>query len=171
MSAIRQNFHEECEAAINKQINMELYASYVYLSMAYHFNRDDVALEGYFNFFKNQSDEERDHAQKLMEYQNKRGGRIVLHGVTAPPSEWSTPISALEDALELEKKVNESLLALNSVSTKHDDPHLSDYITSHFLTEQVESASEISKLVTNAKRCGDGLGTYIFDKQTMSSMK
>jgi hypothetical protein len=33
MSAIRQNFHAESEAAINKQINMELYASYVYQSM------------------------------------------------------------------------------------------------------------------------------------------
>ena len=33
MSAIRQNFHESCEAAINKQINMELHASYVYMSM------------------------------------------------------------------------------------------------------------------------------------------
>ena len=30
---VRQNFHEECEAAINRQINLELYASYVYLSM------------------------------------------------------------------------------------------------------------------------------------------
>ena len=28
-----QNFHEDCEAMINKQINMEFYASYVYLSM------------------------------------------------------------------------------------------------------------------------------------------
>lgn len=30
---MRQNFEEACEAAINRQINMELYASYVYLSM------------------------------------------------------------------------------------------------------------------------------------------
>ena len=29
----RQNYHAECEAAINKQINLELYASYVYQSM------------------------------------------------------------------------------------------------------------------------------------------
>lgn len=29
----RQNFHEECEAGINRQINLELYASYVYESM------------------------------------------------------------------------------------------------------------------------------------------
>ena len=33
MSQVRQNFHEECEAGINRQINLELYASYVYLSM------------------------------------------------------------------------------------------------------------------------------------------
>ena len=33
MSCIRQNFHTTSEAAINKQINMELYASYVYMGM------------------------------------------------------------------------------------------------------------------------------------------
>lgn len=33
MSVVRQNFHAESEALINKQINMELYASYAYLSM------------------------------------------------------------------------------------------------------------------------------------------
>jgi len=32
-SAVRQNYHQDCEAAVNRQINMELYASYVYLSM------------------------------------------------------------------------------------------------------------------------------------------
>ena len=32
-SRIRINFHSDSEAMINKQINMELYASYVYMSM------------------------------------------------------------------------------------------------------------------------------------------
>lgn len=39
VSQTRQNFHEECEAGINKQINMELYASYVYLSMVIYFTK------------------------------------------------------------------------------------------------------------------------------------
>ena len=34
-SQIRQNFTSECEAAINKHINIELHASYVYQSMVY----------------------------------------------------------------------------------------------------------------------------------------
>ncbi len=33
MSQVRQNFHSDAEALINKQINMEMMASYTYLSM------------------------------------------------------------------------------------------------------------------------------------------
>ena len=32
-SRIRQNYKEDCEALVNKQINMEMYPSYVYMSM------------------------------------------------------------------------------------------------------------------------------------------
>merc|ERR1711881_383900 len=52
VSKIRQNYHEDCEALINKQINMEFYASYVYLSMSSWFNRDDQALHGFAGAFQ-----------------------------------------------------------------------------------------------------------------------
>merc|ERR1712186_34460 len=78
VSKIRQNYHEDCEALINKQINMEFYASYVYLSMSSYFNRDDQALHGFAEHFKKESGEERAHGMKLMEYQTKRGGRVVF---------------------------------------------------------------------------------------------
>merc|ERR1711997_664562 len=50
-SRIRINFHSDSEAMINKQINMELYASYVYMAMATYFDRDDVALKGFVKRF------------------------------------------------------------------------------------------------------------------------
>merc|ERR1712212_774462 len=43
VSKIRTNFHATSE----DQINMELHASYVYMSMAAYFDRDDVALHGF----------------------------------------------------------------------------------------------------------------------------
>ena len=103
-----------------------------------------------------------------MKYQNMRGGRIVLHDVKAPEVQWDSHIKALEDALALEKKVNESLLAIHLTADKHHDGHLTDYLEGEFLDEQVKSINEISKLITNAKRCGDALGIYQFDKLTMS---
>merc|ERR1711910_78868 len=108
-SKIRQNYHEECEALINKQINMEFYASYVY--------RDDQALHGFASFFQKNSNEERDHGMKLMNYQSKRGGRVVLQDIAKPSSmEWGTALDAMEAALELEKTVNQSLLDLHKAS-------------------------------------------------------
>ena len=81
MSLVRQNYPEDCEAALNKHINLSLHASYVYLSMAYHFDRDDIALKGFQGYFKGKSDKEREQAEKMMCYQNLRGGRIVLADV------------------------------------------------------------------------------------------
>merc|ERR1712080_323708 len=84
-SNIRQNYHEECEALINKQINMEMYASYVYLSMASYFSRDDQALHGFAKFFRKSSDEERSHAIMFMDYQNKRGGNAFSRTLPSQP--------------------------------------------------------------------------------------
>merc|ERR1712080_262076 len=54
---------------------MEFYASYVYLSMGSYFNRQDQALHGFGKHFMGESEEERKHGIKLMEYQTKRGSR------------------------------------------------------------------------------------------------
>lgn len=125
-SQIRQNFHQDCEAAINRQINLELYASYVYLSMAHYFDRDDKSLPNFAKFFHAQSKEERSHAEKMMSLQNKRGGRIFLQDIRKPDrDEWGSGLEALECALQLEKSVNQSLLDLQKMATEHSDPHVS----------------------------------------------
>jgi ferritin len=43
-----------------------------------YFDRDDVALQGFAKRFSKNSEEERCHAQKFIDYQNSRGGRIVF---------------------------------------------------------------------------------------------
>eukprot|EP00088_Acartia_fossae_P006156 TRINITY_DN1281_c0_g1_i1.p1 TRINITY_DN1281_c0_g1~~TRINITY_DN1281_c0_g1_i1.p1 ORF type:complete len:170 (-),score=63.11 TRINITY_DN1281_c0_g1_i1:174-683(-) len=166
VSRIRQNFSEEAEALINKQINLEFHASYVYLSMASWFARDEQALHGFAKFFSKGSDEERDHGKKLMEYQAKRGGKVVFQDIAKPSSmEWGTPLQAAEAALELEKSVNQSLLNLHSVASEKNDPHLCDFLEGNYLNEQVDAIKEFSDLVTKLRRAGDGLGTHILDKE------
>lgn len=167
-TTVRQNFHSESEAGINKQINLELYASYVYLSMAYHFDRDDVALPGAHKFFKKASDEEREHAQLLMKFQNQRGGRIVLQNIVKPENdEWGTLMDAMKAAQTLEKNVNQSLLDLHKVADTHVDAQMCDWIESHFLTEQVEAIKELGEYIRQLTRVGTGLGEYMFDKETL----
>jgi len=168
MSQCRQNYHSECEAGINRQINMELYASYTYQSMAFYFDRDDVALPGFSKYFSKASEEEREHAEKFMKYQNKRGGRVVLQDIKKPDrDEWGTGLEAMQIALQLEKSVNQSLLDLHKVSTSHDDPQMCDFLETEYLEEQVKSIKEIGDHITQLKRVGPGLGEYLYDKENL----
>ncbi|XP_014663745.1 PREDICTED: soma ferritin-like [Priapulus caudatus] len=168
VSQVRQNFHQECEAAINKQINMELYASYIYSSMAWYFDRDDVALPGFHKFFNAASVEETEHATELMRYQNRRGGRIVLQDIQKPmKDEWGSGVEAMQTALDIEKNVNDALLKLHALAEKHFDAHLDDFIEEKYLEEQVESIKKLADFVTKLKRAGPGLGEYMFDKEEL----
>ncbi|XP_018493872.1 ferritin heavy chain, oocyte isoform isoform X5 [Galendromus occidentalis] len=165
MTRPRQNFHADCEAAINNQINMELYASYVYLSMAFYFDRDDVAFKNIKKYFLKASEEEREHATKLMEYQNMRGGRIILRSINKPAKdEWGNLAEAFSSALELEKQVNQSLLELHKLAGERNDPQFCDFLENTYLEEQVKAIKELSDHLTNIERVGNGLGEFIFDK-------
>nr|AXL95448.1 ferritin [Conus ermineus] len=168
MSQVRQNFHEECEAAINRQINLQKYADYVYMSMSFYFDRDDVSLKGFHEFFKKKAHEECGYAEKLMEYQNMRGGRILLQTVKKPDrDDWGSGLEALQAALQLEKSINQSMMELHQCASCHNDPQMSDFVEDNFLKEQVETIKEISDYITNLKRVGTGLGEFIFDKETL----
>ncbi|GCB61806.1 hypothetical protein scyTo_0014391 [Scyliorhinus torazame] len=145
-------YPRECEDGINRQINQELTASYVYLSMAYYFERDDIALRNFAKFYLEQSLEEQEHAAKLMKFQNLRGGRIILKDIKKPKQdEWGNGLEAMEQALHLEKE-------------------LCEFLESNYLTEQIVAIRRLGEHITNLKRLGapeNGMGEYLFDKHTL----
>ncbi|XP_052303971.1 ferritin, chloroplastic isoform X2 [Populus trichocarpa] len=169
VSLSRQFYVDECEAAINEQINVEYSASYVYHAMFAYFDRDNIALKGLAKFFKESSEEEREHAEKLMKYQNIRGGKVVLHSILTPVSEFEhvekgDALYAMELALSLEKLTNEKLLSLHKVADENNDPQMQDFIESEFLEEQVESIKKIAEYVTQLRMVGKGHGVWHFDQ-------
>uniref|UniRef100_H9H3W3 Ferritin n=1 Tax=Macaca mulatta TaxID=9544 RepID=H9H3W3_MACMU len=170
-SQVRQNYHQDSEAVINCQINLELYASYVYLSMSYYFDHDDAALKNFAKYFLHQSHEEREHAEKLMKLQNQQGGRIFLQDIKKPDYDnRESGLNAMECALHLEKNVTQSLLERHKLATDKNDPHLCDFIETHYLNEQVKAIKELGDHVTNLRKMGaseSDLADYLFDKHTL----
>merc|ERR1711942_587810 len=171
MTDIRQNFHIDTEKLINEQIHLELNASYVYLSMSAYFGRPDIALLGFSKRFRENSYEEMKHAEKLIDYQNMRGGKVLFKSIDKPSSDdWGTALEAVTFTLDLEKRVNESLLALHKVAVEHNDAQLTDFLERIYLEEQVESICEIGCLITKIKRVGDGTDLYVIDRQLEKSI-
>ena len=100
-SQIRQNYSAEVEATVNRLVNMQLRASYTYLSLGFYFDRDDVALEGVGQFFRKLAKEKREGAERLLKLQNQRGGcalfrtcrsHLKTSGVK-PRTLWKLPFS------------------------------------------------------------------------------
>ena len=164
MSLCRQNYHVDCEAGVNKQINLELQAMYAYMAMTAYYDRDDVALGKVASFFRKSAAEEKCHADLLIEYQNKRGGCVTLEPIPTPSQDTFENLEqAFQAALDLEKKVNQALLGLHEVAAKHDDAQMTDFLEGSFLGEQVDAIKVLASHVTNLKRLGAGQGEWHFN--------
>lgn len=168
-SFARVNFQETCEAAINEQINIEYNVSYVYHSLYAYFDRDNVGLPGLAKFFKAASEEEREHAEQLMEYQNVRGGRVRLASMLQPETEFNhdekgDALYAMELALSLEKLNFQKLRELHDIAAAADDAQMCDFIEGTLLAPQVQSVKQVAEYVSQLRRVGKGLGVFQFDQ-------
>ena len=57
-----------------------------------------------------------------MKFQAQRGGRVILSDIKKPAKdEWGTGLEAMQDALELEKTVNQALLDLHKIANDNSD--------------------------------------------------
>merc|ERR1740121_1377969 len=162
----RQNFAEQTEHLLNQQVQMELTASHAYLAMASYFDRADVALPGFKAWAEKQSAEEREHAEKFIDYINLRGGRYTPLAIMEPEvSTFSSAMDAMELALKMEINVNRALLHMHKVGSSADDAQFCDFLESNFLEEQVESINNIAKVMRKLMRSGPGLGEYLMDQE------
>uniref|UniRef100_A0A673UUP6 Ferritin n=1 Tax=Suricata suricatta TaxID=37032 RepID=A0A673UUP6_SURSU len=136
-SQVPRTYPQDSEAAINRQIDLELHASYVHLSMSYYFDRDDAALKDFDKYFRHQSHEGRERAEKLMEL------------------------------------VNQSLLELRKRATDKNDPHLRDFIETHYPNEQVKAIKELGDCVSNLRGMGapeSGRAEYLLAKHALGNV-
>ena len=155
--------HVDCLNLLNEQISWELYASIVYLNMAAYFDRPSVARNGYAKYFRDQSQEEYDHAGKFIDFINSRNGTVKRISVDeSPKNEWSSPREALSDAIKLEKHVYAKIQYIHDVADqKCQDSHLTDFLESYFFTEQVESIQELQTMLTKVDVADPSAATVI----------
>nr|ALJ92588.1 ferritin 2 [Hyalomma anatolicum] len=157
--------HDRCRVGLQEQINLELHASLVYMQMAAHLANNKVARGGFARFFRDQSSEEREHAQKLIDYVNLRGGTVSGVHVDMPPTAtWMSVLDALQAALALEHRVTNRLHELHRLAAD-DDPQMADFLELEFLAEQVKSIEQLQRLITQLQNMDTGLGEFLLDQQ------
>jgi len=142
----------EIEAALNHQVNNEMWAAYNYLSMTCFC--ENMNLNGFAAWMKAQRTEELAHAERLIQYILDRGGKVDLAAVKKPQSEYKDIRELFDQALAMEQLNTKAIHDLYSLATK-----LEDYSTqSHlkwFLDEQVEEEKVFDEVKSLLEMAGD----------------
>ena len=152
---------KKIEAALNKQLNAELYSSYLYLSMSAYFQ--SINLPGFANWMRVQTQEELVHAMKFYDFINERGGRVTLQKIDSPPTKWASPLNAFESAYKHEQKVTGLINDLVNLAVGEKD-HATNIFLQWFVTEQVEEEASADEVVQKLKLVGkDSGGLFMLD--------
>jgi ferritin len=149
--------------AINKQINAELYSSYLYLAMAAYF--ESANLKGFAHWMKLQAKEEDAHAMKFFDYVLERGGKVDLMKIDEPPAEWKSALAAFENAYAHELKVTQLINDLLKTAKAEDDT-ATESLLKWYIDEQVEEEAHASEIVAKLKAIKEAPGgLYMLDKE------
>jgi ferritin len=151
------------EAAINAQINAEMWSAYLYLSMSTYCQ--DAGFPGIANWFAIQFKEEQDHAMILLNYLQSRDGRVLLAPIDAVETEWASSLAAFEATLQHEQKVTSLINNLMALAVEEKDFALQTRLN-WFVDEQVEEEENARDLIQKFRLVGDnGYGLYQLDQE------
>jgi ferritin len=150
---------KKMQAALNQQINNELYASYLYLSMSAWCEAAD--LPGFAGALRKQAQEEAGHAMKVFDYVNDQDGRVTLDAVPKPPANFKNIVDVYEQALAHEQRVSEQIHKLADLAGKERD-YASQALLQWFSTEQVEEEKSARRILEQAKMIGASSSALFF---------
>lgn len=149
--------------AFNRQINAELFSSYLYLSAAAYFEAED--LKGMAHWMRIQSGEETGHATRIFDFINDRSGRVTLTQIDAPKAEWKSPLEVFEEAYKHEQKITGLVNDLMNLAAMEKDGASHDFLE-WFVREQVEEEAAAQLIVAQLKLVGgNGVGLYMIDQE------
>ncbi len=142
---------EKIQAAFNRQITAELYASNLYLAMGAFL--DALAYRGFGHWLRLQSDEERQHAVRIIEIVVDRGGAVEIQDLEAPGS-FESPLAVFEQVVAQEQRVTRMFHELSDLAEEERD-HTTLVELEWFLLEQVEEERVSGDILKKIKRVHD----------------
>ncbi|MCB0587621.1 MAG: ferritin [Phaeodactylibacter sp.] len=149
--------------ALNEQIGLEGYASYLYLSMASWCDKE--GLEGCARFMHRQSDEERMHMLKIFHYLSEVDAHALTPGIKQPPHEFESVRSMFEEVYKHEQKVTTAISKLVRLSYEENDFTTMEFLQ-WYVEEQREEEALMRTILDKIKIIGDGPSSlYYIDQE------
>ena len=154
---------DKIQKILNKQINEELYSSYLYLSMSNYFS--SLNLDGFAKWMRLQSTEEYEHALKIYDFILQRNGKIVLTKIETPKATWKSPLEVFQETLKHEQYITGCINAIVNLANTEKD-HATSNFFQWFVSEQVEEEENAMNILEKVKMVGDNKGgLFMLDRE------
>lgn len=154
---------KKMEAALNEQINAEIYSAYLYLSMAAYCH--SLNLNGFANWMQVQTQEEMFHAMKLYGFVNDRGGRVKMKAIKGPETDWASPLAVFQAVYKHEQHVTSLISKLVDIAIQEKDKSSESFLQ-WFVDEQVEEEATADDIIQQIKLAGEkGPGLFMIDRE------
>lgn len=136
--------NDTVQAAINDQINNELFSMYSYLSMSAYC--EHILFRGCAHWMRLQAQEEYGHAMRLYDFLIVRQARVRLKPIETPQIEFKSVTETFERALEQEQTVTQQINALYELAFK-EKAFAALVELEWFINEQVEEEKTARDIV------------------------
>lgn len=148
---------------LNKQINEEIYSSYLYLSMSSYFS--SLNLDGFAKWMRMQSQEENAHGMKIYDYILQRDGKVVLTKIETPKATWKSPLEVFQETLKHEQHISACIHNIVNLAIQEKD-HATTQFFQWFVGEQVEEEANAASILDKVNMVGDNKGgLYMLDRE------
>ncbi|MEO1514405.1 MAG: ferritin [Bacteroidota bacterium] len=151
------------EEALNQQIGLEAYASFLYLSMASWC--DVKGMEGCTKFMHRQSAEEREHMLRIFHYISEVDGHALVPAVDQAPPDFDSIQNMFQKVYEHEQKITNSINKIVSLCYEENDYSTLNFLQ-WYIEEQREEENLMRTILDRIKLIGDGpQSLYYVDKE------
>lgn len=155
--------NEKVEKALNKQIELELFSSQLYLAMASWAEKN--GYNGSANFLYAHTDEERGHMLRLFHYVNDRGSHAIVPKIEQPKTEYVSVQAVFEEILEHEKMISSEINNLVGICYEEKDFTTTNFLQ-WYVQEQIEEETLFSTILDKLNLLGgDKARLYMFDNE------
>lgn len=155
---------EQMQQLVNHLIQIELNSANLYLAMSNYFQR--LNLTGMATWLRLQHDEERGHAQRLMDFLVDRGGVVEVRAIPAQPATYGSPLEAWQAVLQHEQFVTQNYQQAYEAATQARDWQLLA-ILQDFLREQVDETAQATRIVGRLQLARDNSAALLMLDQEL----
>lgn len=154
---------QKVSALLNTQVNQEFYSAYLYLDFSNYYAYE--GMDGFSNWYKVQTQEERDHAMLMLQYLINNGEKVTLDAVAKPDKIFAQFGDPLKFGLDHERYVTSLINGVYAAASEVKDFRTMQFLD-WFVKEQGEEEKNAEDLIKKFDLFGgDPKGLYMLDSE------